>query len=121
MDTVTAIYPHKRSFSYSDLLFAKKVSHIQASIDIDSHYYLDLLTPIVEDTESELLPTLLTYLLDSSGEVKKTAEILYVHRNTVLYRLNKARSLLNCDLNKMPQAYDIYLAAALQRLQYNPN
>lgn len=116
MDTVTAIYPHKRSFPYSDLLFAKKVSHIQASIDIDSHYYLDLLTPIVEDTESELLPTLLTYLLDSSGEVKKTAEILYVHHNTVLYRLNKARSLLNCDLNKMPQAYDIYLAAALQRL-----
>ena len=120
MDTVIRIYPHKRSFSYSDLLFAKKVSHIQASIDFDSHYYLDLLTPIIEDTESELLPTLLTYLLDSNGEVKTTAEMLFVHRNTVLYRLNKARSLLHCDLNKMPQAYDIYLAAALQRLQSSP-
>lgn len=118
MDTVKQIYPRKRSFSYSDLLFAKKVSQIQASIDFDSHYYLDLLTPIIEDAESELLPTLLTYLLDSGSEVKRTAELLYVHRNTVLYRLNKARSLLHCDLNKMPQAYDIYLAAALQRLQY---
>lgn len=116
MDTVTRIYPHKRSFSYSDLLFAKKVSDIQSSIDSDSRYYLDLLTPVVEDADMELLPTLLTYLLDSDSEVKKTAEILYVHRNTVLYRLNKARSLLQCDLNKMPQAYDIYLAAALQRL-----
>ena len=117
MDTVTKIYPYRRSFSYSDLLFAKKVSHIQSSLDSDSHYYLDLLTPIIEDAESELLPTLLTYLLDSGGEVKATAEMLYVHRNTVLYRLNKARSLLHCDLNKMPQSYDIYLAAALQRLQ----
>lgn len=117
LDTAMQIYPHKRSFSYSDLLFAKKVSHILTSMDADSHYYLDLLTPVIEDSESELLPTLLTYLLDSSGEVKATAEMLYVHRNTVLYRLNKARSLLHCDLNKMPQAYDIYLAAALQRLQ----
>lgn len=116
LDTAMQIYPHKRSFSYSDLLFAKKVSHIQASVDFDSHYYLDLLTPIIEDSESELLPTLLTYLLDGGGEVKATAEMLYVHRNTVLYRLNKARSLLHCDLNKMPQAYDVYLAAALQRL-----
>ncbi len=117
MGAVRQIYPQKRSFSYSDLLFAKKVSHVLTSIDFDNHYYLDLLNPIVEDAESELLPTLLTYLLDSGGEVKKTAEMLYVHRNTVLYRLNKARSLLHCDLNTMPQSYDIYLAAALQRLQ----
>ncbi len=117
MDAAKQIYPQKTSFSYSDLLFTKKVSHILTSIDFDNHYYLDLLTPIIEDTESELLPTLLTYLLDSGGEVKRTAEMLFVHRNTVLYRLNKARSLLHCDLNTMPQSYDIYLAAALQRLQ----
>ena len=117
MDVAKKIYPHKRSFSYSDLLFAKKVSQIRTSVDFDNHYYLELLEPVIEDVDAELLPTLLTYLLDSGGEMKKTAEILYVHRNTVLYRLNKARSLLQCDLNKMPQAYDIYLAAALQRLQ----
>jgi len=117
MDTAIRLYPHKRSFSYSDLLFAKKVAHIQTSIDSDSHYYLDLLTPIIEDGEFELLPTLLTYLLDSGSEVKTTAEMLFVHRNTVLYRLNKIRGLLHCDLNTMPQSYDIYVAAALKRLQ----
>ena len=117
MDAAQKIYPHKRSFSYSDLLFAKKVSGIQTSIDFDSHYYLDLLEPIIEDADSELLPTLLTYLLDSGSEVKKTAEMLFVHRNTVLYRLNKIRGLVHFDLNTMPQSYDIYVAAALKRLQ----
>lgn len=117
MDTAKIIYPQKKTFTYSDLLFAQKLLSISASLDFDNHYYLDLLNPIIEDAESDLLPTLLTYLLDSGGEVKKTAELLFVHRNTVLYRLNKIRTLLNCDLNAMPQSYDIYVAAALKRLQ----
>lgn len=117
MESAKKIYPQKDIFTYSDLLFTQKVLSIFTSLDFDSHYYLDLLNSIVDDDEADLLPTLLIYLLDSGGEVKRTAEMLYVHRNTVLYRLNKIRSLLNCDLNTMPQSYDIYVAAALKRLQ----
>ncbi|MGN0658543.1 MAG: helix-turn-helix domain-containing protein, partial [Emergencia sp.] len=54
--------------------------------------------------------------LDCNSEIKATAEALFVHRNTILYRLNKIRSLLGCDLKEMPMAYDIYLAAAIQRI-----
>ena len=63
------------------------------------------------------MPTLITYLLDCNSEIKATADTLYVHRNTVLYRLNKIRALLGCDLSQMPMAYDIYLAAAIYRIQ----
>ena len=35
--------------------------------------------------------TLSAYLLDAASELKKASEILFVHRNTVLYRLNKIK------------------------------
>ena len=110
------IYPRKEIFNYSDILFVNRVLSIFTSVDRDSKYYTDLLAPLVKDSDTELLPTLLTYLLDANAEVKATSEMLFVHRNTVLYRLNKIRSLLNCNLNDLPQSYDIYVAAAIKRL-----
>lgn len=110
------IYPRKEIFSYSDVIFVNRVLSIFTSVDRDSRYYINLLAPLVEDTDEELLPTLLTYLLDANAEVKATSELLFVHRNTVLYRLNKIRNLLNCNLNDLPQSYDIYVAAAIRRL-----
>ena len=64
------------------------------------------------------MPTLITFLLDCNSEIKATADIMFIHRNTVLYRLNKMRALIGCDLSEMPMAYDIYLAAAIYRLQH---
>lgn len=111
------IYPAKKTFASSDISFAGKVLDIITSIDGQVHYYTDLLAPITADPESELVTTLTAYLLDCDAEVKRTSELLFVHRNTILYRLNKARELLDCDLSKMPMAYDIYLAAAIYRMQ----
>ena len=116
IESLKKIYPKKEIFSYSDVLFVNRVLSIFTSVDRDSKYYVDLLAPLVEDADTELLPTLLTYLLDANAEVKATSEMLYIHRNTVLYRLNKIRTLLNCNLNDLPHSYDIYVAAAIKRL-----
>lgn len=117
LDAAMRIYPSKTAFTSSDIAFAGKVLDILTSIDGQVRYYTDLLTPLTENPESELISTLITYLLDCGSEVKNTAQQLFVHRNTVLYRLNKVRELLDCDLAKMPMAYDIYLAAAIYRMQ----
>lgn len=117
LDAAMRIYPSKTSFTGSDISFAGKVLDIITSIDGQARYYTDLLMPITENPESDLISTLIAYLLDCDSEVKKTAELLFVHRNTILYRLNKVRELLDCDLSKMPMAYDIYLAAAIYRMK----
>lgn len=111
------IFPGKKRFTYSDIYFANRAETAILSIENQDHYYGELFLPIVKSGEEELMPTLVTYLLDCNSEIKTTAETLFLHRNTVLYRLNKIRTLLGCDLAEMPMAYDIYLAAAIYRMQ----
>lgn len=115
-DAAQKIYPHKRQFTEENMHYAQRVLKLYNSVDSEKEYYMDLLTPLMDDREQELMETLTCYLLDASSSLKAASELLYVHRNTVLYRLNKIRDLLGCDLAKMPMAYDIYMAVSLYRL-----
>ena len=89
---------------------------ISKSVSAEKEYYCNLLRPVLDDKDIDLMLTLSAYLLDAASELKKASEILFVHRNTVLYRLNKIKSLLGFDLAKMPMAYDIYVAVSLYRI-----
>lgn len=109
------IYPLKQFFCSDEIDFAYKCRDIINSLDNEKKRLMDLLSPIIDDNEDGLLQTLTTYFLDADSEVKKTAELLFVHRNTIQYRLSKIKVLLNRNISKMPAAYDIYLAAALTR------
>ena len=42
--------------------------------------------------------------------------LTFLHRNTVIYRLNKAKELLGNDFNHMPYKYELYFALALSRV-----
>ena len=76
----------------------------------------ELMKYVTENTSREVPQTMATYLLDGNGEVKKTAALLNVHRNTILYRLNAISELLGMDVDSMPVKYDLTLACALDRL-----
>ena len=52
-------------------------------------------------------------------QLSTTAATLFLHRNTVTYRLNKIKQITNTDFTLMPATYDFYLAAALWRLNEN--
>ena len=58
--------------------------------------------PRLEESEGQysfsLLDTLRAYL-ECNCNLIRTAEHLYVHKNTLLYRLNHIKSILRCDLN----------------------
>ena len=115
-DAAQRIYPGRGQFTEEDIHYARRVQKLFNSIDGEKEYYLNLLTPIMDDREPELIETLACYLLDAASGLKAASEMLYVHRNTVLYRLNKIKDLLGYDLGKMPMAYDIYMAVSLSRL-----
>lgn len=64
-------------------------------------YYTEYLEPILMyDTQNNalLLATLEAYL-QCNGNVAKTAQKIFVHRNTLLYRLNQIRELTGMDLD----------------------
>lgn len=73
----------------------------------------DLLAPLAEiqsrSKRRDYLNTLRVYL-DSNRSISKAAETLFVHRNTVLYRINKIVDLLDVDLEDPHQTLALHLA-----------
>lgn len=68
-----------------------------------------------QDEKRELLRTLETYLRQNCL-VTETARILFVHRNTVFYRLIKCQELLNVDLKDADTAMKLRLALAIHHV-----
>lgn len=108
------IYPQEKLLNAEQLAFAKRAADMQYT-EAGSHY-LRLISPVLDSPEENLVLTLSVHLLDAGGQIKKTAELLHTHRNTVLYRLNKMKKLLGKDFETMPFLFEIYQAAALLRL-----
>lgn len=84
---------HKRLGIYNLLL------HMENS-DVLREYYHDFLDPLLEydrENNASLVATLKGYLM-CNGNITKTAQEIFVHRNTLLYRLNQIRDLTGWEL-----------------------
>ena len=69
-----------------------------------------------EGTETDLFGTLCVYYLDAGSSLSKTAEQLYVHKNTVKYRIQQVEQRLGYRVDQQPEAIGLYTACALVRL-----
>ena len=58
-------------------------------------------------------------LLDASSDFKECGERLFVHKNTVKYRISKINEALGYDMTNAAEAYEVYLAMILYRLVTN--
>ncbi|MHB8620793.1 MAG: PucR family transcriptional regulator [Chloroflexota bacterium] len=66
-------------------------------------------------TGSHLLETLEAFF-SSNGNLSKTAELLFVHRNTLMYRLNRVQELTNLSLDDAETRFDLQLALKMYRV-----
>ncbi|MBN2980380.1 helix-turn-helix domain-containing protein [Cohnella algarum] len=101
---------------FSDLELNYVFRHIPR--DILAGYSDNLLLPLLakdEEYRAEMLKTLEAYMANE-GNVNETAKELFVHRNTVLYRLEKASELLRIDLKKMSDQLQLKLAMLFRQL-----
>ncbi|MFZ5924517.1 MAG: PucR family transcriptional regulator [Bacillota bacterium] len=90
----------------------------QASLDEQKRFAADVVNPLRSYDASrggELLKTLETYL-QSNGNAKRTATLLFTHYNTVLYRLNKIRQLTGLDPYHPDQRVTLQAALRLFRV-----
>lgn len=74
----------------------------------------ELDNPTVKN-RAELLDTLQVYL-DCQGNVVEAAAKLYIHRNTLRYRLDKVEEILGRDLGSPEERFSIALALKVRRL-----
>lgn len=60
-------------------------------------------------TDNDLKKTLEVYL-ETGGNTSLSSKILYIHRNTMIYRINKIEKILQCDLRNSETRFLIRIA-----------
>lgn len=120
-----SIYPNRQILTIHEVNFARKCQEI---LTRGEDAVVDVLKPLKfldPEVQQELYQTLETYLLDAEMNITRTAGLLFVHKNTIKYRVANLNKLFHCQISKMPEAFELYQAAAVNRLlrnlEYCPN
>ena len=117
LDDAVSIWPKKQSYTLSEVDYAAQCRRI---VDAGESSLAEACYPLKAlgsgGEENELLDTLTCYLLDAESSVSRCAERLFLHKNTIKYRLGRISALLECPVDKEPEKYVLYRAAALRRL-----
>lgn len=77
--------------------------------------HLDPLLQYSEGKTTDLFHTLQVYLYHN-GNIKETSEELYIHRSTLLYRIDKIERILDIDLNYSEHRFNLMMAFKLYNL-----
>ncbi len=102
---------------YENLEFISLFRHIP--LHLLENYYKNTLESFVNQGstyEKDMLDTLQMYV-DCDGNVKEAADQLFVHRNTVAYRLDKICKLLKIDLKNTNDLLRIKIALIFHQMR----
>lgn len=103
-----------RAVTLDDVL----VDHLVRSSPHAQRILRDTLQPLVDydhDHRAELLPTLRAYV-DSGANLTRSAAVLTVHANTVVYRLRRIATVTGRDPTMMRDLQILFLALKLEEL-----
>ncbi|ARK29939.1 helix-turn-helix domain-containing protein [Halalkalibacter krulwichiae] len=81
------------------------------------HKQLEALLQYSEGKSMDLFRTLRVYL-SHNGSIKDTSEELFIHRSSLLYRLEKIQNLLHVNLDSSEDRFDLMMAYKLYDLYY---
>ena len=116
LSALEADCPEGMSF-YRDIMLERMLSYIPAD-QVPFLISPDLFR--LEEANAQysfsLVDTLRTYL-DCNCNLIRTAERLFLHKNTLLYRLNHIKSIIRCDLNDADERLLLMLSFKLLERQ----
>ena len=111
------IWLARQSYSLEEVEFARQCRKTIDKGDEALEAVLQPLRFLQEFSEgSELLNTLIVYLLDADSGITRCAELLFVHKNTIKYRMSRIGMCLGYPADKEPEKFYLYRAAAIHRL-----
>lgn len=95
------LYSNRKSSEYDDCALEAMLSVSLEHLDYDNYSApeIEALSAFDRENNTDYLSTLRVYLerLENSGD---SAKVLDIHRNTLLYRINKIEELLSIDLKE---------------------
>ncbi|MFM9278438.1 sugar diacid recognition domain-containing protein [Paenibacillus jiagnxiensis] len=107
--------PHKTVFCFEEYklpVFLARANQLGMGEEIGP-YFQQLKQ---HDKKGELLDTLAVYV-EENGDVNKVAERLFIHRNTLRYRLDRIAKLTNKDPRKVKDLLELYLSILQHQIQ----
>ena len=121
-DFMVRINPLRSVFDVLSVRIAEDCKRIVSDISQKSEYKLKVLAPLdrIKDKD-EMIKTLEIFFLDTDGSIPKTAELMFVHANTVKYRIRKARLALGNEYFELRGNHYLYLALAIRRIIKDTN
>lgn len=99
-------------FFYDDMIDLRLFSYIE-NTDGLKKMSKDILGDLLKKENSELLEILKVYIKNNYN-AKKTANCLYIHQNTLYYRLNKIEKILKRKLDSSENQFIIMLAIKIE-------
>jgi DNA-binding PucR family transcriptional regulator len=117
--TARLIYPFRKVFTHHDMTFADECRAILEQGEQIVRVNTSLLDCLKTDDPAftaDLLETLTVYLLDSDSNMRDCAERLFIHLNSVKYRIRRAGELFSFKVGHLPETLEVYRAVALIRL-----
>ena len=107
---------HNESYlrEFIEIYRSKSVEELLQLIPVDKlrpfvNYTLGPLAYPHKAKDKELKKTLKVYM-ENQCDITKTASLMFIHRNTVKYRINKCEEMLNMDISDPENSLDIRLA-----------
>jgi len=105
-------------FSFQDLGAYRYLYQFAQTDTLHDQYQeqIELLVAYDQRKKTNLLDTLEIYL-ESGGNAARTSNLLDVHRNTLLQRLERIQKLCSADLEQVPERLPLLLALKVYRLR----
>ncbi|WML29194.1 PucR family transcriptional regulator ligand-binding domain-containing protein [Neobacillus sp. OS1-32] len=116
-DKVHTIFPVRKLFTAAEIRSMERAIDFSKQGEEKIEEWLSIISPVLKDQDS--LKTLLTFLLDAKGNFDDCAKLLFVHKNTVKYRIRKISELIGYDVTVNSESYDAYIACMIYRLLNN--
>jgi purine catabolism regulator len=104
---------------YADLSVYRLLMQLEHSPELVSFQEETIGPLLAGDGDRELIHTLEVYFTNH-GNLAKTAEALYIHRNTLIYRMGRIEAITNLDLDNPENRLAIQLALRIYRMTRKP-
>ncbi|AZU60138.1 transcriptional regulator [Neobacillus mesonae] len=111
---VHTVYQMRKLYTAAEIRSMKRAMDLSKQGEETIEECLSIIAPIRHDQES--LRTLMTFLLDANGSFDNCAKLLFIHKNTVKYRIKKISELIGYDVTVYSEFYEVYIACMVYRL-----
>ncbi len=111
------IYPTQRVFHRHELEFAQRCRNLISQGEDALQLYLRILDQISQKTEGDdFIETLSVFLLDTDSSLTETSRRMYLHKNTIKYRIRRCSDLVGYRIGTLPETIPLYTALAVRRM-----